>query len=266
VRIALISQIPQAVAGITPGLRELGHEPVGLLCTRMAEFAALAAATPTDIDMVVPAERSRVAPLLRTLEPDLALCFGFPWKIGPEALTVPPLGIVNLHPSLLPRFRGPNPVAAAIRAGETESGITLHRMAEELDTGPILAQAPFSLEDLWTEEDLGDRIRAALREALPVALERAERGDEGEPQREDDANYVTYFEPEYAWIDWAQPAAEIERQVRAWRFAGGSGERGALTELDGEQVRVLRVSLEPAEGREVACGDGPLWVVESEQA
>jgi methionyl-tRNA formyltransferase len=122
------------------------------------------------------------------------------------------------------------------------------------------------LEDLWAEEDLGDRIRAALQESLPIALERAERGDEGDPQREEDASYVSYFEPEYVRIDWSRPAAEIERQVRAWRFAGGPIERGALTELDGRQVRVLRVSLEPAEGTRVECGDGPLWVVESEQA
>ena len=90
-------------------------------------------------------------------------------------------------------------------------------------------------------------------------------GDPGDPQDESRATYQSFFEPEYVEIDWARPAAEVERQVRAWRFGGRlDGEQGALTELDGERVRILRVSLEPADGREVECGDGSVWIVETE--
>ena len=97
-------------------------------------------------------------------------------------------------------------------------------------------------------------------------LERVARGDPGDPQDEREASYP-FFEPEYAWIDWSRSVDEIERQVRAWRFQPASlAVRGALTELDGETVRVLRVSREPADGREMTCGDGTLWIVETEAA
>jgi methionyl-tRNA formyltransferase len=97
-------------------------------------------------------------------------------------------------------------------------------------------------------------------------MERVERGDPGDPQADDGASYFSFFEPEYAWIDWSKPAAEIARQVRSWRFHSPSSPHGALTELEGETVRVLRVALEPAEGRAVESGDGTLWIVESEPA
>ncbi len=98
-------------------------------------------------------------------------------------------------------------------------------------------------------------------------LERVERGEPGEPQDESRATYCGQFEPEFAWIDRTRSKAEIARQVRAWRFQPMSVEpRGALASLDGETVRVLRVSAEPGEGAALECGDGTLWIVESEAA
>jgi methionyl-tRNA formyltransferase len=101
-------------------------------------------------------------------------------------------------------------------------------------------------------------------ELFPIALARVEAGDPGDPQ-ESEGRYEPFFEPEYAWIDWARPAIEIHRQVRSWRFASATGEPpGALAEVDGSTVRVLRTSLELASGREMACGDGKIWIVETE--
>jgi methionyl-tRNA formyltransferase len=269
-RVALISQIPQAVEAYTAGLQALGHEPVGLLFSRATsrygfDLGAHVSAAPEGIDVVIPASRERIAPLLRSLEPDLALCAGFPWKLPVDALGVPPLGVVNFHPSLLPRYRGPIPVSWAIRNGDREIGVTFHRMAADLDTGPILSQGRLTLGDEWSWDELGPRIAGVVRQILPVALERAERGDPGEPQDESAGEYLSFFEPEYAEIDWSRPAAEIERQVRAWRFGGpGADLHGALTELDGERLRVLRVSLAGGEGRPVECADGTVWVLETE--
>ena len=268
-RVALISQIQPAVEGYVAGLRAMGHEPVGLLCVRATsrygfDLGAHVIAAPPEVDVVMPASRDRIAPLLRALEPDLALCAGFPWKLPADALEVPRLGVVNFHPSLLPRYRGPIPVGWAIRNGDRAIGVTFHRMAAELDTGAILSQGTLTLGDEWSWDELGPRIAGVVQQILPRALERAERGDPGDRQDESD-EYCSFFEPEYAEIDWSRPAAEIVRQVRAWRFGSSGGDlQGALTELDGEQVRVLRVSLEPGEGRPVECADGTVWVLETE--
>jgi methionyl-tRNA formyltransferase len=271
-RVVLVSQVPPAAHGLTALLEGLGHEPVALLCSRegaerYGEFLEHVRDAPAQLDVVIPATRNRIAPLLRTFEPDVVLCLGFPWKIPPDALTVPRFGVVNGHPSLLPRYRGPSPVSWAIRNGETEIGFTFHRMDAELDTGAILAQRACPLGDEHSWDELEPKMIELVSELLPRALERVERGDPGDPQPDGVGEYLSTFEPEYAWIDWSKPAAEIRRVVQAWRFhAFTPGPRGALTDLDGETVRVLRTSLEPTEGRAMECADGTLWIVETEAA
>jgi hypothetical protein len=126
-------------------LRADGHDPVARLCVRhdadrYMDLADLLRAAPLDLDIVMPATRERIAPLLAEFEPGVALCIGFPWKVPPDVLAVPLHGIVNGHPSLLPRYRGPSPVSRAIRNGETEIGFTFHYMDAALDTGNVLAQ------------------------------------------------------------------------------------------------------------------------------
>ena len=177
-RIALISQIPPAVQAYVAISRSLGHEVAGLLCVRTQnrygmEFGAHVEGAPEGLDIVVPSSRERVAPLLRALEPDLVLCAGFPWVIPPDALAVPPLGSVNFHPSLLPRYRGPVPVSWAIRNGEQEIGVTFHRMAPGLDEGPILAQEAIPLGDEHSWDDLTPKLAGAVGRLLPLSLERA---------------------------------------------------------------------------------------------
>ena len=107
---------------------------------------------------------------------------GFPWKIPPVALAVPRLGWLNGHPSLLPRHRGPLPVAWAIREGDEEIGITFHRMDADLDTGPILAQRRYPLGELQPPDTFYPELGQVVGEALAEALERLAAGDEGTPQ------------------------------------------------------------------------------------
>jgi methionyl-tRNA formyltransferase len=271
-RVVLISEVGPAVEGLSALLRGLGHEPVALLCVRRdaerySGLDELLRAAPPELDVVMPAARDRIAPLLRLFDPDVAMCLGFPWKIPPDALAVPRHGIVNGHPSLLPRYRGPSPVSWAIRNGEDEVGFTFHYMDAELDTGNILGQARITLDDEHGWDELTPKIADAVGGILPGVLERVERGEPGEPQDESRATYRGQFEPEFAWIDLTRSRSEVARQVRAWRFQPMSVEpRGALAELDGETVRVLRVSTERGEGTPMECGDGTLWIVESEAA
>ncbi len=270
-RVVLISSVGPAVEGLSALLRGLGHEPVALLCVRRdteryPELTALLDAAPPELDVVMPASRDRIAPLLRLYDPDLALCVGFPWKIPPEALAVPRHGVVNGHPSLLPRYRGPSPVSWAIRNGDAEFGFTFHYMDAELDTGNILGQVRIPLGNEYSWDELAPRLAEGVGGMLPAVLERVAAGDPGDPQDESQASYLGAFEPEYVWIDRTRTVDEVERQVRAWGFHSAAlGDRGALVGLDGETVRVLRVSREEGAGDELACADGTLWIVETEK-
>ena len=188
--------------------------------------------------------------------------------IPADALDVPPLGIINTHPSLLPRYRGPNPIAWTVRNGDRELGFSVHRMDARFDTGPLLAQGATPIDDVDDASEVFERMFTLLGSLLPGALTRVENGDPGDPQQDGQATYADFFEPEYLEIDWARTAVEVRRQVLAWGVAAARrGARGALTTLRGERVRVLRVRFDDAEGgTRVDCDDAPLWIVETEPA
>lgn len=273
-KVVFISQVLPAVVGFDEAFRAFGHEPVALLTTRRGpgdadrypEFQALIAGAPAHLDILIPSDRSRIARLLAPYEPDLLVCMGFPWRIPAEALAIPKLGAINSHPSLLPRYRGPSPVAWAMRNGDAELGLSFHYMDDDFDTGPVLAQGSLPLDDYEDWETLGAKLGPLALGLLPRVLERVAVGDPGDPQ-EGESSYAPFFDDDYVHVDWTRPAREVHNQVRAWRFmqfAPAGGVRGALAPLDGETVRVLRTSLEPGAGTRVDCGDGPIWVVETE--
>jgi methionyl-tRNA formyltransferase len=273
-RVVIVTRIPPVLAGFDAVVREAGHEPVGLLTMRNVDGRYGPASTTDELvmgaaeelDVLLPARRSTIAPLLASVEPDLVVCMGFPWKVPPDALAVPRLGWLNGHPSLLPRHRGPLPVAWAIRQGDDEIGITFHRMDAELDTGPILSQRPFPLGEPEPPDVFFPRFGQVVGEALFEALRRLAAGDEGTPQGEG-GGYESFFAAGDAWLDLSRPAFEVHRLVWAWQYGIAlEGPRGALLELDGVPVRVRAASLTEVEGAwRVECGDAPLWVVETEE-
>jgi methionyl-tRNA formyltransferase len=273
-RVVIVTRILPVLVAFEAVVRDAGHEPVALLSIRSVDGRygppsmtdELLLGAPAELDVLLPARRSSIAPLLASVEPDLVVCMGFPWKIPPDALAVPRLGWLNGHPSLLPRHRGPLPVAWAIREGDDEIGITFHRMDADLDTGPVLSQRRYALGELEPPDAFYPRMGPTVGEALSEALERLAAGDEGTPQ-EEGGGYETFFGEDDAWLDLSRPAAEVHRLVWAWRYAISlDGTRGALLELDGTPVRVLATSLtEVEEARRLDCGDAPLWVVETEE-
>jgi methionyl-tRNA formyltransferase len=273
-RVVIVSQVGDAAANIDRVLRDAGHEPIAVMKTRdsLGEggepprfFLRIFSESPPDLDIVVPAHSKRIAPLIAPYEPDLAICCGFPWLVPPEALEIPRLGAINLHPSLLPRWRGPFPVAWAIRCGE-DLGATVHRMDASFDTGPILAQGSVPFGDEWSWRELGPRLEALEAKLLRQALDRVAAGEEGEPQPEIGAPYAGDFGDDYVWVDWNKPVEEVLRQIRAWQFVGKSPgrEHGPLAKIGGETRRILRTSRTGAEGFEVECLDGSIRIVDSE--
>ena len=271
-RVAIITVVPIVAQTYSETIRRCGHEPVAVITPRrralsappMPFAAAHVADDPPELDILFAATRHSLTRLLRAHEPDLAICTGFPWLISQETIDVPRLGIVNGHPSLLPRYRGPFPIAWAIRNGETEIGMSFHLMDAAFDTGNVLAQEAVPLHDDDTGETLYDRFPPVVDELLPIVFARLAAGDRGDPQ--DGGEYQSMFEKEYWTIDPSQTAAEVHRQVRAWSFVPPIlPERGPILDLGGERVRVTRTSrTEVADATRLECADGPLWIVESE--
>lgn len=273
-RVVVITVLPVIAKEYAEIVRGLGHEPVAVIAPRRripgappTPFAAEHVADdPEELDVLFASSKHSLAPLLRAYEPDLALCTGFPWLIPAEAIAVPKHGIVNGHPSLLPLYRGPFPVAWAVRNGETEIGMTYHLMDAHFDTGNVLAQAPIPLREDDTHETLFGRFPAFTADLLATVFERLGRGDRGDPQGE--GEYQSVFEPDYWFVDLTQTAAEVHRQTRAWSFIPPILPlMGPLFERDGTRARLLRTSLTEVAGAErIECADGPLWIVESEPA
>ncbi len=173
---------------------------------------------------------------IRELAPDVGVIAAYGQILKQPVLDAPRLGVLNVHASLLPRWRGASPVTAAILAGDRVSGATIMRVALKLDAGPILAQAQVPMQPDDTTHSLTHRIAEAGARALVDVLPRYERG-EITPRAQDDT-LVTYAPPvkkEDALIDWDADSAErIERKVRAynpWPVA--------FTYLDGQPLRIL---------------------------
>jgi len=271
-RVVIVTRILPVALGFYAAIRDAGHEPVALLTIRDTDgrygnfdLGGLLNELPADLSILMPARRADIAPLLASVQPDLVVCMGFPWKIPQAALDVPTHGWLNGHPSLLPRHRGPVPVAWAIREGDTEIGITFHRMDADLDTGPVMAQRTIELGEYEDPDVFYPRLGPTIIEALAEALDRLAAGEPGLPQ-EGEGSYESLFTDDDAMLDFSRPALELHRLVWAWRYTIPRGAlHGALAELGGETVRVLESSLTEVEGaRRVECGDGPLWLVKTE--
>jgi methionyl-tRNA formyltransferase len=275
-RVVTICAVAPIAGALVGALRELGHDPVAVLGARRdrdtprpSHLELTDATAPSGVDVLLARDKHSIEPLLRSYAPDLMLCWGFPWKIPQAALDVPRLGSANMHPALLPRHRGPIPLAWALRDGDGVWGATWHRMDAELDTGNLLAQGSVPIDDDDVDiEQFAPKLFGSALALLPRALERIVAGDPGDPQPTEGASWAGHFEDDdYARVDWSRPARFVHDQVRAWHLTFGfSGLRAPLAELDGEEVVLLETRLRDpgGEARRVECGDGPIWVVRSE--
>jgi methionyl-tRNA formyltransferase len=172
----------------------------------------------------------------RDLEPGVMVVAAYGEILRPQVLGIPPAGVINIHPSLLPKYRGASPIEGALLAGEQETGVTIMLMDEGMDTGPILAQRSVAIELEDSAGSLGERLARLGAELLLDTLALWLDG-RIEARRQDDAQ-ATYTKPvskEDAVIDWEQPATEIWRRIRAY-----NPRPGARTWWDGDQLNVLR--------------------------
>jgi methionyl-tRNA formyltransferase len=188
---------------------------------------------------------------LRSWSADLMVVVAYGLLLPKAVLESPRLGCVNIHASLLPRWRGAAPIQRAILAGDVETGVTIMQMDEGLDTGPVLLERATPIGERETAASLHDRLARLGASALLEALESISAGTaKPRPQPDEGATYAAKIRKEEARIDWSQSAAYIDRQVRAfnpWPVAE--------TQWNGQQLRVWEAwPLGPSESREGAPG------------
>ncbi|AOS81794.1 MULTISPECIES: methionyl-tRNA formyltransferase [Hydrogenophaga] len=181
-------------------------------------------------------------------------------------LDTPRLGCLNIHASLLPRWRGAAPIHRAIEAGDAETGITIMQMDDGLDTGDMLLRERIAIRDSDTTDTLHDRLAVLGGRLIVEALEMAACGGlHAEPQPQEGVTYAHKIEKAEAAIDWTQPAAAIARRVRAFDpFPGAHTTHAretikvwAAEALPGNGRAGEALAVEP-EGITVACGEGAL--------
>ena len=160
---------------------------------------------------------------LRSLSADVLVVAAYGLFLPKAALAGPALGALNVHPSLLPKYRGPSPVASAILSGDSATGVTIMQVDEGIDSGPIVAQRESAIGHDETAEDLTLRLFQEGGNLLVEVLPRWARGEiEAQAQDEGAATTTSRLQREDGRIDWSDPAVEIALQVRAFHPWPGS--------------------------------------------
>ncbi|HNR21966.1 MAG TPA: methionyl-tRNA formyltransferase [Steroidobacteraceae bacterium] len=269
-----------------PPLRALGarHSIVGVLTQpdRPAGRGRALTASPVKLEaeargwplaqpVTLKSEEDRA--VLRAWQPDVLVVVAYGLILPQAALDIPRLGCINVHASLLPRWRGAAPIQRAILAGDADSGVSIMRMEAGLDTGPVYAMRRVPIGPRMTGGELHDALAAEGAVALIEVLDAIEAGTaRAVPQSAAGVTYAAKIDKAEARIDWARSAIEIDRQVRAfnpWPIAE--------TRYAGEQLRILRAQPDAAagagraaapgtvlgagaQGIRVACGSGVLAI------
>jgi len=200
------------------------------------------------------------------LDLDLAVVAAYGLILPKPILKAPRLGCLNIHASLLPRWRGAAPIQRAILAGDRTTGVTIMRMDEGLDTGPMLLRESVAIGSATNAGELHDELAATGARMIVAALAGLAAGTLDEtPQPDEGVTYAAKIDKAESRIDWTRPAIEIERQLRAFAPVPG-----AWFELDGERIRALAGAVTDGraapgtvldEALTVACGDGALRLI-----
>ena len=238
---------------------------------RYAEEHGLIVAQPPSLrrNGKYPAEATAAIDLLRATPHDVMVVAAYGLLLPQEVLDIAPHGCINIHASLLPRWRGAAPIHRAIEAGDTETGITLMQMDVGLDTGAMISEARTPIHDDDTTATLHDRLAEAGARLIVEALVELERSGKlvATPQPSEGFTYAEKIGKHEAALDWRRPATVLARQVRAFDpFPGG------VATLDGTSLKIWSAvpaeasrNAEPGtildvspEGVVVACGEAAL--------
>jgi methionyl-tRNA formyltransferase len=205
------------------------------------------------------------------LEPEVAVVVAYGLILPQAILDAPARGCLNIHASLLPRWRGAAPIHRAVMAGDAETGVCIMQMEAGLDTGPVLLREATPIGGQETTGDLHDRLSGMGARLIVEALARLDDLS-ATPQSQDGVTYADKIDKAEARVDWTQPAEAVDRQIR-----GLSPFPGAWTEYSGTRIKLLGSRLAEAEGEgapgmllhdpmRVMCGTGAVEITRLQRA
>ncbi len=210
-----------------------------------------------------PADQAQIA----ALNADVAVVVAYGLILPQVVLDMPVRGCLNIHASLLPRWRGAAPIHRAIMAGDQQTGICIMQMEAGLDTGPVLLRRETAIGPVETTAELHDRLSAMGAGTIIEALEQLDRLTPV-PQPDEGVTYASKIDKSEARIDWTRSSREIDCQIR-----GLSPFPGAWTQIGAERVKLLRSTVVPGAGSPgevlagfiIACGEGAVSITEAQR-
>ena len=269
-RIITFNILPIAFELVSRWAKAAGHEIVLAVTTpgpksRLTpSYIGVVEKAPREVDVLVSTRiRTVVTPLVRALEPDLIISFSFPYRITPELIATPKHGAVNLHPAVLPAYRGPN-VMRQFYDGAPVFGATLHWTDENFDTGRILSQKSAPMPESITPESIFMTWPRLMQQAITEGTARAFAGDPGQAQNDDVASYAAPFTSEEHWLDWSEPGLVCLRKSTGLNILEPGAARAMI---EGQAYKVMSIQLAPeleasaAPGTVLARGEDGLAIV-----
>ena len=271
---------PEFSVPVLEALVAVGHEVVAVYCQpprpagrgkkdRLSPVQVRAEALGLKICHPVSLRDAGAQADFAALEADVAVVVAYGLILPQVVLASPSLGCLNIHASLLPRWRGAAPIHRAIMAGDAETGICIMQMEAGLDTGPVLLRAATPIGPEETTGQLHDRLSRMGADLIVQTLERLPDLTP-RPQPDEGVTYATKIDKAEARIDWARPAPEVDRHIR-----GLSPFPGAWCEMQGDRVKVLASRLGSGQGTSgevlndaltVACGTGAVDLTRLQRA
>ncbi len=271
---------PEFSVSVLDALIEAGHDVAAVYCQpprpagrgkkdRPTPVHARAEALGLEVRHPISLKAADAQKDFADLNADVAVVVAYGLLLPQAVLDAPKLGCLNIHASLLPRWRGAAPIHRAIMAGDAETGICIMQMEAGLDTGPVLMRSTLAIQDEETTAELHDRLSengAALIVKALAALPQLTP----EVQPDEGVTYAHKIDKAEARVDWTQSATDVDRQIR-----GLSPFPGAWTEIEGQRVKLLASRLAAGQGEPgevlddalvVACGTGAVELLRLQRA
>ena len=266
---------PEFSVPVLDALVEAGHEIAAVYCQpprpagrgkkdRTSPVQARAEALGLEVRHPVSLRGAEAQAEFAALNADVAVVVAYGLILPQAILDAPAHGCLNIHASLLPRWRGAAPIHRAIMAGDGETGVCIMQMEAGLDTGPVLLRKATEIGAEETTAELHDRLSEMGAAAIVEALSKLD-ALEPEVQPEDGVTYAEKIDKAEAQVDWSAPAVEVDRKIR-----GLSPFPGAWCEIEGQRVKLLASRLADGSGAAgevlddaltVACGEGAVQLL-----